>query len=602
MVEISGIIVNTLEKISELKVPLGKVSLESEPVFLNLGNSLQEIFTGAENLAELTKETARLVDGESNDNILGNIGEFSRKSIRRLHACREDVSKVLPKVEVCSNNLKRLHDMSPVIGTIAKKLNIVALHISMETSRSKECEEMFNFFVKEIRILSDKVHNISKKIRDDSERAKSRQIADFTSITDKKDRLSSLADSAKGSVEDNINHIENLVTMALQALRLSEIHSQKISNLANEIVVALQFHDISRQQIEHIVKSLEDIRIFFDECGSQENCLNGDSSKSLAKAYTVLSLQAEQINQVKKEINNAYIKTKISFNEIGNEVDALVNEMIDLSHNTDNSDNTNPFQQLISGLLKLENIMGQGKEMAEVIDQALKESAGTAKSLGEHLTQMEDISMDLHIKAINALIMSKRLGSEGKTLSVLAEDVTEVSLDSNEFVLDVVEILKAIGGLATNMSCLSNSEVNYINDSTSEENSIGINMLTTVYDDFIKKTTYSFEQSKGLKNKIHCLESDLEFLKEMESSLTVHEKTISKIMEEIRPLLHEKHQTKKELEYLRERYTMEIERGIHNRVLKGENIQEKASNKKTEKTILPENEKENSLGDNIELF
>jgi hypothetical protein len=595
MDELSGIIEKTLIKISELRIPLDKVSTESEPVFINLGNSLQEVFSGAESLTELTRETAMLIDGESNDNILGNIGEFSRDSLKRLRACREDVSNVLPKVEVCSTNLKRLHDMSPVIGTIAKKLNIVALHISMETSRSKQCEEMFNFFVNEIRALSGKVHSISIKIRDDSERAKSRQIADFTTITDKKDKLSSLADSAKGSVEDNITNIEDLVKMALRTLRLSEIHSQKISALVSDIVVAIQFHDISRQQIEHIVKSLEDISTFFDEEVSKENSANGERSRSLAKAHTVLSLQVEMINQVKKEINNAYIKTKKSFNEIGNEVDALMNGMVDLSHNTDNTDNANPFQQLISGLLKLEDIMSQGKEMAGVIDQALKESAATAESMGGHLTQMEDISMDLHIKAINALIMSKRLGAEGKTLSVLAEDVTEVSMDSNEFVLDVVEILKAIGGLATNMSCLSNSDNNHINDSTTEH-STGIEMLTAVYDDFIKKTTYSFEQSKGLKNKILSLESDLDFLKEMEESLSLQEKNITEIMNEIKPLINEGHHARKDLEYLRERYTMEIERGIHKKFVKEDS--KKIAGKKPVLDKLAED----NLGDNIELF
>lgn len=108
MDELTGIIENTLIKISALRQPLTKVSQESEPIFLNLGNSLQEIFSDAEDLTEMTRETARLIDGESNDNILGNIDNFSRDSLRRLNRCREDVINVLPKVEICSTNLKCL--------------------------------------------------------------------------------------------------------------------------------------------------------------------------------------------------------------------------------------------------------------------------------------------------------------------------------------------------------------------------------------------------------------------------------------------------------------------------------------------------------------
>ncbi|MBN1907809.1 MAG: hypothetical protein JW927_22225 [Deltaproteobacteria bacterium] len=598
MDELSGLIENTLSKISRLGIPLGKVSADSEPVFIKLGNSLQEIFSGAEELTGITKQTAMLIDGESNDNILGNIGEFSRGSLRRLNECSEEVSTVLPKVEICSSNLKRLHDMCPVISTIAKKLNIVALHISMESSRSKQCEEMFNFFVHEIRILAEKVQQISKRIREDSDRAKSRQVEDFSIISGKKDRLNLLAENAKNSVEENIHHIEGLIKQALKTMHMAELHSKKISSLVGEIVVAIQFHDISRQQIEHIVKNLEDISSFFNE---DITGANGEREKALAKAYTVMSLQVEQINQVKKEIMNAYIKAKRSFSEIGNEVEALVNSMVDLSQDTDHTGNNNStFQQLISSLSELEEITGEGREMARIIKQALKESAETAESLSAHLTQMEDISMDLHIKAINALIMSKRLGEEGKTLSVLAEDVTEVSLDSNEFVLDVVQILKAIGGLATKLSCVSIDENNN-NDLSARDNS-GIKILTSLYDDFINKTAYSFDQSKGLKSRILSLESDLEFLKDMESSLTLHEKDITGIMEEIKPLLGERHQTRNELEYLRGRYTMEIERGVHNRVLKGNTEKNKASGKQHIKAILPDADKENRLGDNVELF
>ena len=265
MDDISEIIQITLLKVSELRAPLERVSVESEPRFVDLGNNLQDIFSGAEGLTNLTRETAMLIDGESNDNILVHIGDFSRESLSKLDACREDVSNVLPRVETCSSNLKRLYDMSPVIRMIAKKLNIVALHISMESSRSRECEDMFNFFVQEIKQLATKVHEISVKIREDSEKAKTNQVADFSSITERKEILNSLADNAHRSVGENVYYMEDLIKMALKVMRSAEIHSKKISSLVGEVVVAIQFHDIARQQIDHIVQTLEEIVNFFNE-------------------------------------------------------------------------------------------------------------------------------------------------------------------------------------------------------------------------------------------------------------------------------------------------------------------------------------------------
>ena len=599
MNEISRIIQETLIRISELKTPLVMVSTESEPQFVNLGNNLQDIFSGAEGLTDLTRETARMIDGESSDNILSNIGDFSRTSLSKLEACREEVTNVLPKVETCSLNLKRLHSMCPVIRTIAKKLNIVALHISMESSRSRECEEMFTFFVKEIKQLASKVHEISVRIRDDSEKAKTSQVADFSSISDRKEMLSSLADSAHHSVNENINYMEDLIKMALKTMRRAEIHSNKISSLIGDVVVAIQFHDIVRQQIEHVVETLEEIGTFFEDTDCESS--SDDNLKNLlTKTYSVLSLQVEQISQVTREIHDAHKKIQRSFHEIGNEVDALVGGMIGLSESTGDIRQTgNPFEQLISGLSQLDKIMSHGKEMAGMIDYNLKQSAETAENLASNLTQMEDISMDLHIKAINALIMSKRLGAEGKTLSVLAEDVTEVSLDSNEFVLDVVEILKAIGSLATNMSCVSSDD-----DATDQDNlSKGINTISVVYDDFLRKSSQSVEQSKLLRKKIFHLESELEFLRKMEETLSRQQKNINEIIENITPYIPEDSIAVSDIEHLSERYTMEIERGIHNKALNKNSAYSESPRDANSKNIdASENNDEDYLGDNIDLF
>lgn len=603
MNEFSAIIEKTLSGIHDIREPLIKVSSETEPMFINLGNELQDIFSDSENLTSLTRETAGLIDGDENNNILANIGDFSRNSVSRLDTCREDVTNILPKVETCTKNLKRLRDMCPVIRTIAKKLNIVALNISMESSRGKTREEMFTFFVKEIKVLAQKVQEISVKIREDSDTARSQQIYDLQNISERRNLLNDLADNARRKIADNVLNIEDLIKMALKVMKSAETHSKKISDLVGDIVIAIQFHDIVRQQIEHVIEILDEVPDFFTKENEPEN-LDEQTKASIFKTYSILFLQVEQINQVIKEINEAYKKIKRSLNDIGSEVESLVSGVTGLDINSGNSDsNQNPFSMLLSGLDQLNGIMGNSREIADLIEHNLKQSADTAAGLANHLAEMEDISMDLHIKAINALIMSKRLGSDGKTLSVLAEDVTEVSMDSNKFVLAVVDILKAIGGLSSSMSCLSSvSEDETDNGKDRISLTEGIGIISDVYAEFINKSEKSAESSRELKDKITGLESGLNFLHEMEEILKSQLIGINKLMEEIRPYIPEESDINDNLDHLRSRYTMEIERGVHNKVFNetqsdGDNIdffnegnEEQADNN------------EDYLGDNIELF
>lgn len=604
MNELSMIIEKTISEISTVKIPLEKVSTESEPMFINLGNELQNVFSDAEHLTALSRETAMLIEGDANNNILANIGDFSRQALGKLDICREDVTNVLPNIKTCSINLKRLRNMCPVIKAIAKKLNIVALHISMESSRSKKCEEMFNFFVKEIKQLAGTVQGVSNKILQDSDNVRAGQDSDFKNISARKDTLSDLADNAHEMVEGNVVLIEELITMALKVMKRAEIHSNKISSLVGDIVVAIQFHDIVRQQIEHVIETLDEVDTLFSE--DRETTETDDhKADSLLKAYTILSLQAEQINQVIKEINDAYQKIKNSLNDIGKEVEELVNSVCELSINSNNDLNEkNPFVMLLSGLDQLNNILFQGKEMATIIEKNLKKSIETAGNLSGHLTQMEDISEDLHIKAINALIMSKSLGTEGQTLSILAEEVTAVSSDSNNFVLDVSEILKAISDLTSTFSCLSHDDESSLTEGGEQQITLstGIRMLSNIYNDFTDKSTQSTENSQSLKDKILCLEPGLSFLCEMEETLSSQLKSINNIMKNIMPFLPEDRNISDDLAHLKSRYTMDIERGIHNRAFTDGSKEDDSFENFNEDINNPGDAEEDSLGDNIELF
>jgi methyl-accepting chemotaxis protein len=298
MNEISGIINDTLVKTPDITSLLEKISIESEHEFIKLGTNLQKIYSDTKYLTELTRGIATLLDGSSNETVLGKVGVYTKESLLRLHACQEDVINILPRVEKYSSNMKRLHDMCPTIKNIAKKLNIVALHIAIESSRNSECEAMFSFFVQEIRQLADKVNTISVKIWEDAKKAKSEQISDLSVFEEKKDRLNTIAENAYHSVEDNIREIENLVQISLDSMKHAETHSKKLYSLVGEIVVAIQFHDITRQQIEHIIQSLGEIGPLLRADKNNETASSENHGYNLSKVFSILT----QVRQGKKRV------------------------------------------------------------------------------------------------------------------------------------------------------------------------------------------------------------------------------------------------------------------------------------------------------------
>ena len=585
--------------ISGLRKPLESISKNSESTFVKLGQDLQFVYADAERLERLAVETTGMISGDSDDKLLSKIRDLAKGALKRLESFRTEVLELFPRFELCQDQMKKLNEKCPGILKIARTLNMIALNISTESSRTKECEEMFGIFVKEIRELAKKVNEISLKIKEDSEESRIVQKNEFSGILDRGNELNQTSEKAREMVSENIRRIDNVMNLSLEALQRSEVHSQKISGLVGDVVVAIQFHDIVRQQIEHVIEAFQDVEATINE---NMNIISGNNCEEhsilLGKSHYILRLQALQLKQIINEIKDAHRNIIVAFEEIGNDIETLVDDvgqMALVKNGKGNQDSD--FNMLISGFEKLEKIMVNGEDLTEAIEGAMNRTKTSASDLSNYLSLIEDVSMDLHIKSINALIMSKRLGQSGITLSVLAQYVTEVSKGSDEFVSEVIDILKSIHASAQdlNLASLKNSEgTEYVHGmGVSLED--GICHISGSYDMFLKNVDQSRSESMDLKKKIIAVGSDLTFLTEMEGGIDECLKDIDVLLGKLSPFSSGDQKPEEDLSRVQSRYTMEIERGVHQRSIGNDGT--------TEKVIIKEaRSDENKLGDNVELF
>jgi hypothetical protein len=584
-------------KLSDLLKPLESISVDTEPEFIKLGNNLRSIFSRAEDVASLTADAAGLINGRSDASALSDIGEISRLSLKKLDSCTDEVSKALSHLSSCFEYLKKLNDRYPIIIRVAKTLNMVALNISMESSRNETSDDTFNIFVNEIKSLAYKVSDIARKIKEDSQQAGKNQKKDFDSILSRRNQLSIIAGKARETVSANMSRIETLLERSLQILHQSEIRSRKISGLVGDVVASIQFHDITRQQIEHIMHAFVDISNIDDEISDSEN--PSRESDRFEKAYSIINLQISQLAQVVVEVGEADKKITRAFEKIGQEIDALVEGLGSLEKDSNcGEEGQGGFNFLLSGLEKLNNVTTQGEALMNEIFQKIHSSSASASSISGYLGLMEDIGMELHIKAINALIMSRKLGQTGITISILAKDVRNISKGSNDFVSEVIDILQSIEGLGRELTGAGSDNVERLECRNIKAMSLaeGIIKISNIHAGFLEISSGCQDRAASLKNELSKVNSDLQFIKSMESSLEERLISIRKIAERLSPLSKNRIARALDPEKEGKRYTMQVEREIHKRVA-GIASAQRASTPKN----LPGQGK-NEFGENVKLF
>jgi methyl-accepting chemotaxis protein len=508
--------------------------------------------------------------------------------------------------------------MCAVIDKTAMVLHVVGLNIGVESCASLESRAMFQIFVEEIKLLSKKMNAISQNIRDDSSQSYNNQQMAHQKIMGGLVQLQTLTQAAEKTVGQAVTRINQLMALSYKGLEKAGAISKEIYHQVGEIVIAIQFHDITRQQIEHIADALKDVEHLMRD-PVLLNKGRANRPRILGKAYSILLLQLEQLKHVITEIDNAHQKVETAFEKIGREIQDLVGSLnpTDTGKDRDEAE-TDPFLALKAGLENLAGLFNQGRELSRQMEQIADQASAAAATLTKHIDRVRGIGMDLHLKALNAIVKTAHLNDKGKTLEVLAQEVNRLSNQSITFVDNVVGVLELITALAKNLAqhtwsksaALSGGETGGAKDTLAG----GIAAVTGAYDRFKEDTQTALKYSEDLESSIRQIRCELGFLSTLSARLNSDLASLQDLVNNLAAWSHEAHPAAAhEIKDLSARYTMQKERDIHDELFSNAQpalpppapVAEPAEPAPAvaARPVQPDQEhKKEDLGDNVELF
>ncbi len=152
---------------------------------------------------------------------------------------------------------ERLFGFIGEIKDVAEQTNIVALNASIEAARAGEAGRSFAVVAREVRKLSTRSTELAKRIQLDVESVFGRLKANFSDLRER---------SAASQHQVNAAIAEELASMTDHLSRLMEtqdgtLHDvarcgDNVATLVIDLLANLQFQDVTRQQIEHVVAAM----------------------------------------------------------------------------------------------------------------------------------------------------------------------------------------------------------------------------------------------------------------------------------------------------------------------------------------------------------
>ncbi len=610
-----------LGRISAIAGSLCTLSKKSEQGFIKIGMALQSTYADASNLSRQTLETVGIIGGESDEGLLAQVGVLVRVSLEKVKSCQDVAAQNYDAAEahmnIVAEHLNNSFNLCTDLKDSSKYLRSVGLQMRIECSRTTQSMEMFSVVAQEIGGVAARFKDTAEKIREDSKAVLENQGLAQTRASESLHRLFGLADNIEQTVQLSMQEIEQIMHLSLETLAQAGARSRRISEHVGKIVMSIQFHDNMRQRIEHISEALLDAENLCSKHASSQDHIT--PSKESSTAYAILELQKAQLQHIISEINAVHERANQAFQKIAEEIGNLAQGLSALQSEHADGDpgieTQDPFESLKSGLNHLHQLMDQGFSLVDDMNKTAAQSSTAVTGLSSHTETIRELSFETHLTAINAIIKAKQLGKEGLTLDKLVQEARIISERSNLFAANIEKTQDSIAASVSELQ--SQTQENISGEEAQMFLDEGLADITIRSAQFKEKSQEAFTLSEGLKLAIIDISTDLDFLAVLANELTDFHQQLEDISQAFylstgkTPLTHE------EMEGIRETYTMQEERSIHeqfmdrttaSRYSDGEDLESDTDSGDMAGVIAslalsPENGNEgNDFGENIELF
>jgi methyl-accepting chemotaxis protein len=215
-----------------------------------------------------------------------------------------------------------------------------------------------------------------------------------------------------------------------------------ISTAFKQLIVSIQFHDITRQQVQHVIDTLR--QVF---SGSPD----GDGSASRASAAATVLLQSRQLADAGEKFAASVASVARNMDEIAQHVLEMAGESRLLSGLSE--DETHGF------LLEMEKIstailasLSHCSSTQGSIYAASGDLAGLIRRTHGPVEEIRAIENQLRRMALNAAVRAAHLGAAGNVLGVLAASMQEFASECKARSRCLTETLGAMSAAAIRLS------------------------------------------------------------------------------------------------------------------------------------------------------
>lgn len=550
----------TASALSRLISGLDALAHGTEDDFLDLGADLQRIQAESSALHRRVTENIQVFkpENENEDGILNKIEQVIEANYVRTRRFLVEVEKKRSALQAINNHVDPIAAGSETLRKTGMYLRALGVNTAIEISRSKQMLADFSMVSEDTMTLAEGMRKISDSLTQKVQSISAVLQSTLASTEERMRSLAELVDRAASTAEDAFDKCADLVDRALQAMEQASALSREVSEKIGTIVMGIQFHDASRQRLEHIIEALTEMAPML-QAAQEPNVAADQRQRQFAEAFVIVQVQKSQLQQLISEAEELYENQRQAFAQIADAIEHYTDCLQTISIGDEGEKNV--LSDLVSAVTAIDSIQEKGHGLAEEIKKTAAEADGVIVSLATFIKDALELSGKVHVNALNSIIHANKFGELGKPLEVLSQDMATVARQVEE----VVPVFSSQVSEITSLAQQGAEEFNAAQATEDEQQVFTVSEMVTVFDAFRENTTRLLADGHDLGQAVATERENLQFLQQLVESLLGWHGELGSLAEVLEPMagdVTEAHQRFSSEEYAK-RYTMSREREIH---------------------------------------
>ncbi|HVT12747.1 MAG TPA: methyl-accepting chemotaxis protein [Fimbriimonadaceae bacterium] len=228
-----------------------------------VGNAIQSFADLASHSKDLSSLAEAAIDSNNEDsvNVSANAAtEIMNRFVEHMLVTSKGIADSASEMQDLVDVSAHLTDLLTEIEAISSQTGLLALNASLEAARAGQAGMGFAIVASQVRVLAERAKATSERTKDLTTQIGTRSIDLCRKLADAAEESRDAGRAAQG---DLIRLMANIRDADKRSrLLVAEITdgAVNIDREINEIVVAMQFHDMLRQRLEHVLTPLDDMR------------------------------------------------------------------------------------------------------------------------------------------------------------------------------------------------------------------------------------------------------------------------------------------------------------------------------------------------------